>query len=362
MPCFCSSRFRLGVLLVLIVPLQSLAGVDELPFESRLFLTVDRQSNYSSTLARQASIAVLDGASANPGAAAYPEPAKPTATVTASTVFAPGTGGRDVVAAPLSFRWQAPGVGTIALAYSYTDTLNPGGNDNVAHSLRSDEWIGGYGRRVAEHLAAGFTVRLTSGTIVSDAHPSALGGSPVRSETHFLAPDFSAGLAGEITPSVTAGIAGGYSRARANTMNTNLAPLPVTLTPGVIVTIPPGFLLDTSDDVVSVAALRGGLGWRNDDSTGVYFDVNWLHMTTHHSGSGNFIRYALGAEHEFNDHWRMQAGIGLDSLNNFNWSGGVGYRFAAFDAQLAFQSNAAPEVNAEIGRTRLVSASIAWRF
>ena len=114
-----------------------------------------------------------------------------TPTVTVSTVFAPGTGGRDVVAAPLSLRWQAPGVGTIALAYAYTDTLHPGGNDAVVHSLRSDEWIGGYGRRVAEHVAAGFTLRLTSGTIVSDSHPLALGGLPLRSETHFLAPDFS---------------------------------------------------------------------------------------------------------------------------------------------------------------------------
>ena len=353
-------RFR--AMLLVLVPVPAFAGVDDLPFELRLFLAVDRQSNYSSTLARQASIAVLDGASANPGAAAYPEVVEPTTTLTASAVYAPATGGRDVVAVPVSFRWQGPDMGTIALAYAWTDTRRAAGDDGLTHSLRSDEWIGGYGRCIGEHAAAGFSVRLTNGTIVNDSSAQALGGLPVRSETHFLAPDVSVGVAGEVTPAITAGITGGYSRARADTTVTNLAPLPLTVAPGVAVALPPGSLLDAPDDIVSVTALRGGLGWRIDDATGVYFDVTGLHIATHHSGSANFARYALGAEHRFDDHWRMQAGVGVDSLGNVNWSGGFDYRFAAFDVQLALQSNAAPEVNREIGRTRLVSASLGWRF
>src|SRR5690242_2516540 len=124
-------RCRTGFCLLLLVSMRAYAGVDDLPFELRLFLAVDRQNNYSSTLARQTSIAVLDGASANPGAAAYRQTGEPTTTITASAVYAPSSGGRDVVAAPVSMRWQASDVGTIALAYAYTDTRHAAGDDGL---------------------------------------------------------------------------------------------------------------------------------------------------------------------------------------------------------------------------------------
>jgi hypothetical protein len=46
-----------------------------------------------------------------------------------------------------------------------------------------------------------------------------------------------------------------------------------------------------------------------------------------------------------------------------NLSAGVGYRATpSFEAQFALQTNAAPELNPELGRTRLLSASLAWIF
>ena len=353
---------RFGMLLLLVVPMPACAGIDGLPFELRLFLAVDRQSNYSSTLARQASIAALDGGSSNPGGAAYRETTEPTTTVTVSTVYAPSTGGRQVVAVPLSLRWQDPGAGTIALAYAYTETRHGAGDNGLVRSLRSDEWIAGYGRRIAENAAAGITVRLTNGRIVSDTRPDALGGVPVRSDTSFLAPEVSVGVAGHLTSAITAGITGGYSRARADSTITNLAPLPVTPAPGVSIILPPGSLLDAPDDIVSVAALRAGVGLQVDDATAVYFDAAGLHLSTHRSGSADFARFALGAERRVGNGWTFQGGIGVDSRGNVNWSGGLDYRFDAFDAELAIQTNAAPEVNKELGRTRLLSASLGWRF
>jgi hypothetical protein len=358
--CRCGLRF--GMLLLLVVSMPAYAGIDELPFELRLFLAVDRQSNYSSTLARQASIAALDGGSSNPGGAAYRETTKPTTTITASAVYAPSTGGREVVAAPLSLRWQGPGLGTIALAYAYTETLHGAGDNGLVRSLRSDEWIAGYGRRIAENAAAGITVRLTNGRIVSDTRAEALGGVPLRSDTSFLAPDVSVGVAGQLTSTITAGIAAGYSRARADSTITNLAPLPVTPAPGVSIMLPAGSLLDAPDDIVSVAALRAGVGLQVDDATAVYFDAAGLHLSTHRSGSADFARFALGAERHVGNGWTLQGGVGVDSRGNVNWSGGFDYRFAAFNAELAIQTNAAPEVNKELGRTRLLSASLGWRF
>ena len=350
--------------MLLLVPVAAQADFYNQPFAMRLLFAVDRQSNYSSTLARQASVAALEGGSANPGAAAWREPLDPTTTVTTSLVYAPSGGGREVIAAPVSLRWQAQGHGTIALAYAFTDTRDAGGDNGFTRSLRSDEWIGGYGRRVGEHAAVGFTVRLTSGTIVGDSRAAALGGQPIRASTRFLAPDVSMGYAAEISRSVTIGITAGYGRARAETSVTNLAPLMVSLPPaGIPVTIPSGALLEQSHEVISTYSIRGGAGLHLDDGTAIYFDATGLRLSTRHAGSQNLGRFAVGAERAVGSGWIVRSGAGIDTIGKVNLSAGFGYRVSrSFEAQFAFQSNAAPEVNPEIGRTRLVSGSLAWIF
>lgn len=356
-------EIRYRALLLLLIPLPAHAGIDDLPFALRLFLSVDRQSNYSSTLARQASIAALDGASANPGAAAYREPNAVSTTTTASFAYAPSSGGRQVIAAPVSLRWQSPDAGTITLAYAYTETRHAQGDDGLAQSLRSDEWIGSYGRRIGNNVSVGFTARLTSGKIVSDSYSTDLGGAPIRSATRFLAPDVNVGVATEITQSVSLGVAGGYTRARADTTITSLAPLLAPVAPGVSIVLPAGTQLDQADDIVSVYALRAGIGLRVDDATNLYVDAIGLHLSSHHSGAGDEGRIVLGAERRMGNGWALRGGIGSDSQGKITVSGGVGYRFGKdFDAELAVQTNAAPEINREIGRSRLVSASLGWRF
>ena len=357
-------RPHLLLCLWLLVPGAARADFDALPFELRLFLSVDRQSNYSSTLARQASVAALEGASANPGAAAWREPAEPTTTLTASVVDAPSTSGRSVIAEPVSLRWQAAGRGTIALAYAHTETRNVQGDNGLMQALRSDEWLAGYGRRLDEHSAIGFTLRLTSGTIVSDTQAAALGGQPVRGSTRFLSPDLSVGYATDMAAPFSFGIAGGYGRTRARSSITNLAPLLVPLPqPGTIVVLPPGSLIAEPDDTISTYALRAGVGVHVDAATAVYFDATGLRLQANHAGSQNLGRVALGAEHAARNGWIVRAGVGVDTIGQVNWSAGLGYRpRPSFEAQFALQTNAAPEVNREIGRTRLLAGSLAWIF
>jgi hypothetical protein len=350
--------------MLLLVPVAAQADFYDQPFATRLLFAVDRQSNYSSTLARQASIAALEGGSANPGAAAWREPPEPTTTVTTSFVYAPSGGGREVIAAPVSLRWQAPGHGTVALAYAFTDTRNAGGENGLTQSLRSDEWIGGYGRRVDEHAAVGFTVRLTSGTIVGDSRTAASGDQPIRASTRFLAPDMSMGYAAEISSAATVGITAGYGRARADTSVMNLAPLMVSLPPaGIPVTIPSGALLEQSHEVISTYSIRGGAGLHLDNGTAIYLDATGLRLSTRYAGSQTLGRFAVGAERAVGRGWILRSGAGIDTIGKVNVSAGFGYRASrSFEAQFAFQSNAAPEVNPEIGRTRLVSGSLAWIF
>jgi hypothetical protein len=340
------------------------AGFYDQPFELRLFFAVDRQSNYSSTLGRQASLAALEGGSANPGSVAWREPQQPATTVTTSFVYAPSEHGGDVFATPVSLRWQAPGQGTIAVAYAFTDTRDAGGDSGVVHSLRSDEWIGGYGWRVGEHGAAGFSIRLTSGKLVSDSRSPALGDQPVRTRTDFLTPDVSVGYATDLSSAVSVGFVGGYGRAHVDSVVTNLAPLPLTIQPsGLLVVLPPGTLLAQPDDTLSTYALRAGIGIHWNEATAFYLDATGLRLSTQHSGSQTLGRFAVGIEHAVANGFMLRAGVGLDTLGKVNLSAGLGFRpTASLDVQLAVQSNAAPEVNPEIGRTRLVASSLGWRF
>ena len=354
----------LHLVLLLLVPAVARADFDSLPFALRLFLSVDRQSNYSSTLARQASIAAFDGGSANPGAVAWRVPPEPAAVVTGSFVDAPSTGGRTVIAAPVSLRWQAPGAGTIALAYAFTQTLHAQGDNGLTQSLRSDEWIGGYGRRLDEHSALGFTARLTSGRIVNDASTPALGGALSRNSTRFLSPDVALGYARDIAKAITLGLVGSYGVARGHTTVTNVAPLLVPIPGlGTTLTLPPDTVLALVDDTISTVTLGAGFGLHPDDATALYFDAKALRLSTHHSGSQNLGRFAWGAEHRMHNDLIVRGGVGLDTIGKVNVSAGLGYRpTPSFEAQFAVQTNAAPELNPELGRTRLLSASLAWIF
>jgi len=351
-----------GIALLLVVP-PARADFNDQPFALRLFFAVDRQSNYVSTLARQASVGALDAGSANPGAAAWRERTEQATTVTTSFVYAPSTGGRDVYAAPLTLRWQAPGQGTIALAYAFTDTNSGGGDNGLQQSLRSDEWIGGYGRRIDERSAAGFSVRLTSGKIVSDSHAAELGGALVRASTRFLTPELNVGYATQWSPRLSFGVAAGYGRARADTTLTNLVPLTLPLPFVGAVNLPPGTVLGEPDDIISMYSLRGGVGTQLSDRTALYVDAVGYRLSPQHAGAHNLGRFAVGVEHAADHGFVLRGGIGLDTIGQVNVSAGFGYRpTPSFEAQLALQSNAAPEVNPEIGRTRLIAGSIAWIF
>jgi hypothetical protein len=357
-----TQRILLAALLSVVSP-RALADFYDQPFALRLFLAVDRQSNYASTLARQASLAVLDGASANPGAASWRESPEPSTTVTGSFIDAPSAGGRRVVAVPVTMRAQSPEQGTLALAYAYTDTPQASGYNGLIHSLRSDELIGSYGKHVGERTSAGFTVRVTNGEIVGESYAGSLGNQTVRTTTTFVGPDVSVGLAEELDSRLSAGLVAGYGNSRATTKVTAPSGLNVAIAPGIALTLPPDTLIERTSATIATYSLRAGVGVRPWDATGIYFDANALYVTAGSSGPHALGRFALGVEHHPAQGWTLGAGVGVDTTGQVNWSGGVGVRLASsLDVQFAFQNNAAPEVNPEIGRTRLYMGTLAWSF
>jgi hypothetical protein len=59
----------------------------------------------------------------------------------------------------------------------------------------------------------------------------------------------------------------------------------------------------------------------------------------------------------------LRAGIAVDNNGETTWSAGFGYRVSQrVEAQFAFQSNTAPELNPELGRARLIMGSLAIRI
>ena len=129
------------------------------------------------------------------------------------------------------------------------------------------------------------------------------------------------------------------------------------------VALPPGTVLAQPDDVVSMYSLRGGLGFHVTERADVYFDAIGLRMSTRNAGAHSLGRFALGAQYFMGNGWFLNGGIGVDTLGKVNVSGGLAYRPApSIEAQLALQSNAAPEVKPEVGNTPLIAGSLAWVF
>ena len=127
--------------------------------------------------------------------------------------------------------------------------------------------------------------------------------------------------------------------------------------------LPSDSVLALADDTISTYTLGAGLGLHPDDTTSLYFDTKVLRLSSGSAGAQNLGRFAWGAEHRMHDAWILRGGVSVDTVGEVNVSAGFGYRPApSFETQVAFQTNSAPELNPELGRTRLLSASLAWIF
>ena len=363
-----------GIVLLLRKPIAALllsigstvanGGLFDKPYKLRLFLSLDRQANYASTLGRQASLAFLDGGSTNPAGVGWRLDPYARTSVTASYIDAPSSKGRRVIATPVTARWKLDADESLSIAYVYTGTPDAKGNDGTESSLQSNEWIVGYSRKITGGLAGGTSLRVTSGRIVHESFAPALGGAQTRAKTALLGADLSVGLAGNLSEKLTAGLVGAYGwlKTRSTIQNVNALILPSVNPPGFVI-VPPETTLDHFHDPIQNFALRAGIGIQPTEGLGLYSDFHVVHVKSHHSGSLTQGRLAVGGEYRPIARWSLRGGLGLDTDGAANWSAGLGYRFGQdIDAQVAYQSNAAPEVNPELGRTKLLAASLGLRF
>ena len=342
---------------------QATSFYDE-PLGLRLLLTLDRQSNYAATLGRQASVAFLGGGSANPAANGWTRRHGQPPSVLATYVDAPSVGGRRVVAAPVTVQWSLPEGASLFAAYAYTDTPDPTGDNGLNYLLRSNEWTLGYGGWVAPDVRLGATARFVDGKFVSESYAPALAGQLVAADTDLHGPDIALGIAKKVSSDLSIGLAAVIGW----TSTATTATLPrgaVVPGPGGSggVTLPSGAIVDVFADPVRSVAVRGGIGYRSSERFGLYADAIYNALDSERFGSLSLGRLVAGAECQPHENVTVRAGVSIDTEREVNVSAGLGLRLGpGAEVQLAYQNNAAPELNPEFGRTRLLSGSIALRW
>lgn len=359
----CGSLYGVFAALCIASTAKATSFYDE-PVGLRLLLTLDRQSNYAATLGRQASVAFLGGGSVNPGANGWARRPGQPPTGIATYVDAPSAGGRRVAAVPVTAQWSLPEGGSMLAAYAYTDTPESTGDNGLGYLLRSNEWTLGFGTQIDTGMRAGATVRFVDGKFASESYAPALLGQVVGADTRLHGPDIALGLARRLSPAVTAGVVGAVgltSTTTAITLPRNTV-VPVPGVPGGVV-LPSGTILDSFSDPVRSFALRGGLGFQPDASIGFYGDVTFNAVDSQRFGSLQIGRVAIGIEYLPREDWALRAGASIDTESQVQLSIGLGFHVGPdAEVQLAFQTNAAPELNPEFGRTRLLGASIAFHW
>ena len=264
---------------------------------------------------------------------------------------------------PVTARWQLPDTASVYLAYAYTYTPTSTGNDGLDQSLTSNEFVGGYSRRVSDSVSVGASIRVVTGHLVYELFAPSAGGQPIRNKTELTGGDISFGADKVLAPGLTAGIALNVGWVPTRNVVSSVDAL-VVPTPGVgVVVLPAGTVLDRFDEIFRNWTVRTGLGFKPTSTLGLYADLIHASELSSRFGSASITRLSAGAELAPIAGWSVRTGVTFDSSHEFEWSAGVGYRFDNnAELQVAYQSNATPEINPEWGRSRLLSASLGMRF
>ena len=134
-----------AVLAAGVAPLSWAADFSSEPYLLRLFLGLDRASNYADTAGRQASIAFPGGSSVNPaGDAARP---RQRTEVTLTGIGATGDHGSTLLAFPATLAVPTDENTVLSFAYAYTDTPDADTRQGLENHIRSNEFVLGLARR-----------------------------------------------------------------------------------------------------------------------------------------------------------------------------------------------------------------------
>ena len=346
-----------AVLAAGVAPLSWAADFSSEPYLLRLFLGLDRASNYADTAGRQASIAFPGGSSVNPaGDAARP---RQRTEVTLTGIGATGDHGSTLLAFPATLAVPTDENTVLSFAYAYTDTPDADTRQGLENHIRSNEFFLGLARRLTPATSVGGQVRVVDSTI--DEESRAALNIPARLEVDVRSVDLTLGVQTDLTDSVRLGAMANVGRGTTTDTVQNLAPIPV-FPPFVV--IPSGTELDRFDDTIYTGSAGVGAAYLPSPALGVFADATYDRVHSRVGGHADIGRFALGVESRPGPAWlALRAGWTLDTESESTLSAGLGlYPAKGVRVDLALQRNAAPEIHREFGRMDLLTASVAFDF
>ncbi|MEX2213473.1 MAG: outer membrane beta-barrel protein [Phycisphaeraceae bacterium] len=337
------------------------AELSDEPFLLRMAVTLDRQTNYASSAGRQATLAVAQGASANPAADDWSFRAEHPIIATLTSVHGVSETGTWINAAIGTVSFQTQEYGTFSLAYARTDTFSDSARNGFSDRLTSNEFFIGYGKKLNDWLSIGAQVHVIDATVREENlffTPLAPLPLPLRFDTDLLSVDIGLGVLARLDEHWSIGIAGGIGGGSARSAFTNIFssinPSPAPL--------PPGVLAGAFSDDTRSKSIGAGVGYLVSEQLGIYFDAQFLHVESNRAGTIDLARWVLGVEYNPIEELAVRSGILIDTDSQVTVSAGISYYGLPFPIELAYQYNASPEVRKELGRVHLVSLSIVIPF
>ncbi len=356
-------RFSLIVLTSLVPVSYGFAGdlFDE-PYIARFALALSRSTNYASAAGMQATVAYPGASSVNPAADDFRRPnglgePQTSGTITSIQAFAQSDAWFVATVGTISVR--RPQAGTFTFAYARTDTLDKSTQQDLDNLLRSNEFFGGYSKKVSDRLSLGVQGRITDATLHDEAVlPS--NGFPTRVEADILAGDVNFGVLAQLNGQWTVGLTAGVGKGSTENVVKNLTFVPLTSPP---FGIPPGTTLSEFDDINWTYLVRSGIGFIPSRQIGTFADIEYMQFDSDTAGGTEVGRLFLGTELVPLDDLLIRIGTALDTNEQWTWSTGMSFEpLPRTSIALSYQYNAFPEIKPEFGRFQVVSISIAALF
>lgn len=331
-------------------------GFSDEPYLSRLFLAVDRASNYSDSAARLASAAYMGSSSDNPAgdAATSTIEADRGVPVAFTTINAFSESGGHISVAALTTTFRTAENDVISTELHYTKTFDSENREGLDGDLSGKEIVVGWSRSLHEDLAVGIRARLAGADIRHEALSADFGNQPLRYDTDQFGADFWAGIMGRVTERINAGMIVRLGWLETDTKIKNL----ISLGP-----IPKNTELERVKDDAQVRGLKFGLGFEFNPRVQFYTDVQYLGIFSNTAGSTEVARAMAGMDIQLSPLMKVLAGAAYDSESEFTM--GLGLEIMPTtntSLNISYQRNGAPEIENELGRVDYINASLAVLF
>jgi hypothetical protein len=222
---------------------------------------------------------------------------------------------------------RLPGnAGTITPLLTRTDVYDSTTRQGQDFDLRTNAGTLRYSRRVSPNWSFGGAIKLLH-------NHTALADSALKVGSSVTKTEFTLGVLGSPVPTWTTGLFITQAPAWIDTK----------------ISASGGNLRERSTTLLT--RVRGGISWRPLPDTGVYTDVQYLHIRSK-DDSANFLRVMLMSEKFVTPTLPLRLGITVDSAGQATPTAGVGlYDFKGFNFDLYYSYNAYPEIRREVGKT-----------